>query len=104
MDSVFGETEPAPAGSSNYTGVCATGDKRAAVPFGDPRADFPARGGKARGNRNTQIIGKGGGYSPPAGGHDEIVINAAVKPGVKPVSQTIDVIKIAVIPKDAAGG
>jgi hypothetical protein len=87
------------AGSNNCTGVCATGDKRAAVPFGDPRADFPASGGKAGRNRNTQIIGVDGGYIPSGGGHDEIVISTGGKPGVFPVSEAVDVIKVAVIPK-----
>ena len=101
FDRVFGKTEPRSAGRSNGRGrVQAAEQQGAGVPFGDASADFPVRGGNA-GSGTQQIIGEDCGYIPPAGvGHVEIVINSGVKPGVLPVSEPVDVIKVAVIPEE----
>ena len=53
----------------------------------------------ARLSEKTEVISH-----PPAIGHDEIVINSGLgNNGVLLVSETVDVIKVAVIPKDGAG-
>ena len=101
LDHEFLKTEPAPASISNYRRHChAAGNQRAAVAFGDALPNFPGRAGNG-GTR--QIVGEDGCQSPSAAGHVEIVINtgefAFAQRGVVLVSETVDAIKVPVIPK-----
>ena len=98
LDHEFDKTEPAPACRSNYRRCChAAGDHRPAVPFGDATANFP---GRARNVGILQIVREDRCHMPSGAGHDEIVIDTGLlDKRVLLVSETVDVIKVTVIPK-----
>src|SRR5207248_7572990 len=102
----FGKPEPAPSSRSNYRRHChAARYQRAAVSFRHALTDFPEGAGYG-GIR--QIVREDRCDIPSGAGHDEIVINtgelAAAQRGVVLVSQPVDAVKVAVIPKEIARG
>src|ERR1043166_541304 len=94
----FGKAEPAPPSRSYYRRCChAAGHQRAAVPFAHSTANFPRR---TRNGGVLQIVRKDRCNMPSGTGHDEIVIDTGLRDQrVLLVSQTVDVIKVTVLPK-----
>ena len=98
LDHEFGKAEPAPPSRCHYRRCGrAAGHHRAPVPFGHSAANFPRR------TRNVgirQIVREDRCYMPSGSGHDEVVIDTGLAhKRVHLVSQTVNAIKVPVIPK-----